>query len=68
MGIAANGSAKVKASGNIAIKGARVNIDGSPLRLNGGSKPVARTGGTTMPSPSPGAPATIGPGCPSLLA
>lgn len=68
MQIAAAGSMAIKASCSIAIKGATVSIDGAPLRLNGGGKPVARTGDLTMPNPSPGAPSIIGPGSPSVLA
>ena len=69
------GSVSIKASANLSIEaavaklqGSLVSIQGSPLRLNGGSKPVARTGDLTMPSPGPGAPSIIGPGCPTVLA
>ena len=65
----------IKATANLSIEaaiaklqGSLVNIQGTPLRLNGGSKPVARTGDLTMPNPAPGAPSIIGPGCPTVLA
>ncbi len=70
-------SVSIKSGSNLGIEAAivqiqgqaYVDIKGAPVRLNGGSKPVARTGDMAVPTSSaPGAPSVIGLACPTVLA